>query len=101
MIRSGLIEAIHINSHFTQEQSEAGVKSILNIIGESLVQGKRLEVRDFGSFNLRLRGERNAHNPKTGVKLRTKRKYMVHFKPGKSLKERVNTSRSIVDIIDE
>lgn len=101
MIRSGLIEAIHINSKLSKEQSELAVKVILEVTAKALAQGKRVEVRDFGSFNLRLKPERNAHNPKTGKKLLTSRKHGIHFKPGKGLKERVDASKNHVDIVDE
>ena len=52
--------------------------------------GGRVEIRDFGIFSLRHRAERLARNPKTGVSLVTPSKYIVHFKPGKELRERVN-----------
>ena len=50
----------------------------------------RVEIRGFGSFETRYHKPRNAHNPRTGEKLRSKGKYSPHFKAGKELKEAVN-----------
>ena len=101
MIRSELIEALHNNSKFTLEQADVGVKKILDVMTETLSQGQRIEVRGFGCFDLRLKKERNAHNPKTVKKLVTERKFSVYFKPGKLLKDRVDGSKESVDIVDE
>jgi integration host factor subunit beta len=62
-------------------------------MSEALIQGKRIEIRGFGSFSLHFRPPRRAHNPKTGQKVVTEAKYSPHFKPGKELRERVNASK--------
>jgi integration host factor subunit beta len=66
------------------------VKEILRKMAHALALGSRIEIRDFGAFQTRLRKSRLARNPKTGVKLYTKPKHTVHFKQGKGMKERVN-----------
>jgi integration host factor subunit beta len=80
------------------EHIEESVNLILNEISETLCKGGRVEVRGFGSFSLHYKASRNAHNPKTGEKVVTEPKYSAHFKPGKSLRERVNKSRENVTI---
>ena len=55
-----------------------------------LLSGQRVEVRGFGSFVLRLRAARSVRNPKTGAVAHQKPSYVLHFKPGKALRERVN-----------
>lgn len=69
-----------------------GVTHILDKITATLLQKKRVEIRGFGAFSLHLRDTRLAHNPKTGIKLYTKPKFAVHFKPGKEMREKINAT---------
>ena len=68
------------------------VNHILNCMTDALVQGQRIEVRGFGSFTVRHRAARSAHNPKTGEQVFSDETRTPHFKPGKNLKESVNSS---------
>ena len=58
---------------------------------ETLSQGERIEIRGFGSFEVRLREPRIAHNPKTGERVDLPARKVVHFKPGVELRNRVNS----------
>ena len=69
------------------------VKTIENEMMHQLAQKGRIEIRGFGSFEARYHEKRLARNPKTGKQLITEPKYVVHFKPGKELKKRINNSR--------
>ena len=94
MVKSELITKIA--SKFEQLSAcdiEAGINKILECIGDALTKGDRVEIRGFGSFELRHRLPRNAHNPRTGEKLVTISKYAPHFKPGKEFRNRINESR--------
>ena len=62
-------------------------------MSKSLILGRRIEIRGFGSFTLHYRAPRKAHNPKTGERVVTEAKYSPHFKPGKALRERINESK--------
>jgi integration host factor subunit beta len=66
------------------------IRKIFQDMAACLGSGGRVEIRDFGIFSLRCRAERIARNPKTGENLEVPSKYIVHFKPGKELRERVN-----------
>jgi integration host factor subunit beta len=59
----------------------------------ALIQGERIEIRDFGNFNSHHRTPRIARNPKTGAAVRLPAKVAVHFKPGKNMKDRVKAAR--------
>lgn len=67
-----------------------GSKLIFDILSDYIVQGYRIEVRGFGSFSVRYRPPRNAHNPRNGEKVITLGKFIPHFKAGIALKERIN-----------
>ncbi|MBS3959093.1 MAG: integration host factor subunit beta [Xanthomonadaceae bacterium] len=91
MTKSELIEALAARqSHLRPEDVELGVKSLLEMMGEALAHGQRIEVRGFGSFSLHFRPPRLGRNPKTGESVELPGKYVPHFKPGKELRERVN-----------
>ncbi|QIW15965.1 integration host factor subunit beta [Pasteurellaceae bacterium RH1A] len=91
MTKSELIENLAMNHpHLPVKMVEDSVKEILEQITQSLEQGKRVEVRGFGSFSLHYRQPRVGRNPKTGDSVKLNAKYVPHFKAGKDLKERVD-----------
>lgn len=70
--------------------AEQIVKIILERMQDALGRKERIEIRGFGSFELRFREARLSRNPKTGDAVSTPAKYVIHFKPGKEMRERVN-----------
>lgn len=100
MIKSELVQKLADNLMQIPEKTVAdAVNLLLDLMATELEKGRRIEVRGFGSFSLHHRPPRNAHNPKTGAKVITDEKYTPHFKPGKALRERVNTSRAEYKIL--
>ncbi len=93
MKRSELIQALASKLPDLQARDvELAVNCMIELIAEALASGERIEVRDFGSFSVRHRAARIARNPKTGESLTLPAKTVVHFKPGKQLKDRVDAS---------
>ena len=91
MTRAELIEILATKQpHIQVRLIESAVKEIFDEMSAALENGKRIELRGFGSFALRHRPERKARNPKTGEYVFTQDKHSLHFKMGKELKERVN-----------
>lgn len=95
MLKSELISLIASRlSHFPEKQVADIVGHILETMSDTLVRGRRIEIRGFGSFSVHAHAPRVAHNPKTGEKVMTKEKRIPHFKAGKPLRDRLNeTSR--------
>lgn len=94
MIKSELITTIaNKMTHLPEKGITDGINKILLLMSNTLIANGRIEVRGFGSFALNYRPPRDAHNPKTGEKVRTPAKYNPHFKPGKELRERIDKSR--------
>ena len=56
---------------------------------ETLVEDLRIELRNFGVFEVKRRAARKARNPRTGDKVFVPEKFVVTFKPGKEMEERV------------
>ncbi len=92
MTKSELIEALaRKQSHLKYRDVELAVKGLLEQMSQALATGQRIEIRGFGSFSLHYRPPRIGRNPKTGDSVQLPGKYVPHFKPGKELRERVNT----------
>lgn len=95
MTKSELIARLAArHPHLVAADAELAVKTILDAITQSLVEGKRIEIRGFGSFSLNFRPPRLGRNPKTGDKVYVAGKYAPHFKAGKELRERVDGKTS-------
>ena len=94
MVKSELIRALHEKLPERQVHDvELAVNCLLKHMAAALIHGERIEIRDFGSFNLHHRTPRVARNPKTGAAVKLPAKVVVHFKPGKDMKDRVNAAR--------
>jgi len=93
MTKSELIAQLaERHPHLVAADAELAVKTILDALVQSLVEGKRIEIRGFGSFSLNYRPPRLGRNPKTGDKVMVEGKYVPHFKAGKELRDRVDYS---------
>ena len=91
MTKSELIEVLTgSQGHLKSEDVDLGVKALLDMMGNALASGQRIEVRGFGSFSLHYRPARTGRNPKTGDAVALRGKHVPHFKPGKELRERVS-----------
>ena len=77
--------------HLAHRDVELAVKAVLERLGEGFTEGDRIEIRGFGSFSLHYREARVGRNPKTGESVAVDGKFSPHFKPGKELKERVDS----------
>jgi integration host factor subunit beta len=76
------------------KDAEFAVKTILDAMARTLVDGNRIEIRGFGSFALSHRPPRVGRNPKSGERVLVPEKRVPHFKPGKDLRERVDAGLS-------
>jgi integration host factor subunit beta len=95
MTKSELIDLLSENQkHLAHLDVELAVRSILEQMSTALAGGDRVEIRGFGSFSLHFRAPRMGRNPKTGDSVALPGKHVPHFKPGKSLRERVDISES-------
>ncbi|PLY11974.1 MAG: integration host factor subunit beta [Sedimenticola sp.] len=93
MTKSELIDVIaKEQSHLAYRDIELAVKCILEQMSQALASGERIEIRGFGSFSLHYRPPRQGRNPKTGESVVLTGKYVPHFKPGKELRDRVNSA---------
>lgn len=83
------------------DQSQVLVKDIVqetfNLIVETLVKEGRIELRNFGVFEVKLRKARRARNPKTDQEVLVGPKKVVTFQPGKVMEERARDAQKVVE----
>lgn len=89
MRKSDLIGNLALQSDISVKRAEQVVNEIFDAMGQSLIDGERIEVRGFGSFEIRDYDAYSGRNPKTGEIINVKPKKLPFFKVGKELKERI------------
>ena len=91
MNRSDLVKSLLSKSNtFSYDDTEKAVKSILDLITDSLTNDERVEVRNFGTFSIRPRKQRLSRNPKTGTSVLVEQKNHPYFRASKNLKQSLN-----------
>ena len=93
MTKSDLIERVAQRlSHISKKDTEIVVNTIFDGMTEALKSGERIEIRGFGSFQVKVREAREGRNPKTGEEVKIPAKLTPFFKVGKELKERIDAA---------
>ena len=90
MTKAELVERVANQINLTKKQTEVVVNTVFSSITESLAEGKKVELRGFGSFRIRQRNARVGRNPKSGQKVEVPSKKVPFFKAGKELRELVD-----------
>ncbi len=92
MIRSELVQKLaEENQGLTLQEIERIVDLFFREIIERLAGGGRVELRGFGAFSTRSRDARTGRNPRTGETVPVDAKRVPYFKPGKEMRDRLNT----------
>jgi nucleoid DNA-binding protein len=84
-----IVKTISEQLQLTQLKTKEIVQKTFEAIVDTLVEEGRIELRNFGVFEVKQRAARKARNPRTGEKVDVPAKYVVTFKPGKEMEERV------------
>jgi DNA-binding protein HU-beta len=86
MIKADIVNRVAELSDVPRSKAVQAVDTILESMKSALAQGKRIELRGFGVFQVRDRKRGVGRNPKTGVEVAITPGRTVRFKPGKDLK---------------
>lgn len=89
MTKKEIVRTISEEIGLTQLKTKEIVQKTFDAIVEALVEEGRIELRNFGVFEVKRRAPRKARNPRTGEKVDVAEKFVVTFKPGKEMEERV------------
>ncbi len=89
MTKKEIVKTISDEIGLTQLKTKEIVQKTFDAIVETLVDERRIELRNFGVFEVKKRAARKARNPRTGDRVDVPEKYVVTFKPGKEMEEKV------------
>ena len=89
MTKKEIVRTISEEIGLTQLKTKEIVQKTFDAIVETLVEDGRIELRNFGVFEVKRRAPRKARNPRTGEKVDVAEKFVVTFKPGKEMEQRV------------
>lgn len=89
MTKKEIVKTISEELGLTQLKTKEIVQKTFNAIIDTLVEDRRIELRNFGVFEVKKRKARQARNPRTSEKVFVPEKFVVTFKPGKEMEERV------------
>lgn len=89
MTKKEIVKDISDATGLTQLQTKEVVQKTFDAIVETLREEGRIELRNFGVFEVRRRKARKARNPRTGERVDVGPKSVVTFKPGKEMEEKI------------
>ena len=89
MNKTELIAAIAAKSNLTKKDSELALTAALEAITEALVEGDKVQLIGFGTFETKKREAREGRNPRTGETIKVPASKAPVFKVGKALKDKV------------
>ena len=89
MTKKEIVKSISDELGLTQLKTKEIVQKTFDAIIETLVEDRRIELRNFGVFEVKMRAARKARNPRTGGQVEVPAKFVVTFKPGKEMEAKV------------
>jgi nucleoid DNA-binding protein len=95
-----IVKQISERIGLTQLKTKEIVQQTFDAIVDTLIEVGRIELRNFGVFEVKMRKARKARNPRTGEKVDVPPKSVVTFKPGKEMEERVRQMKGLPDDLE-
>ena len=95
MTKKEIVKKISEDIGLTQLKTKDIVQRTLDAIIQTLVEEERIELRNFGVFEVKERKARKARNPRSGHSVFVPAKFVVTFKPGKEMEELVQKMKSV------
>ena len=90
MTKADIIDEVSELTGLTKVETEAVFEGVILTISNALKRQNRIDIRGFGSFQVKKRKARDARNPATQELLRLKERYVPVFKVSNLLKEQIN-----------
>lgn len=94
MTKADLVRLVSTDTGIIRKDVAIAVDTFLEVIKDSLREGKHIEIRGFGTFKLKIRKERKGRNPKTNEKVNIPPRVVPTFKFSKDLKTEINESNT-------
>ena len=90
MNKTELIAAVAEKAEISKKDAEKAVKAFTDVVSEELVNGGKIQLVGFGTFEVSERAAREGRNPRTGETMTIAATKTPKFKVGKALKDMVN-----------
>ena len=90
MNKTELVANVAEKSGLTKKDAEKAVNAIFASIEQALVEGDKVQMIGFGTFEVKARPARKGRNPQTGNEIDIPASKNPAFKAGKALKDAVN-----------
>ena len=91
LTKADMAEKLYEELGLNKREAKELVEMFFEEVRTALEAGDQVKLSGFGNFDLRDKNERPGRNPKTGDSVALAGKYVPHFKPGKELRDRVNS----------
>ena len=101
MTKKEIVKQISERIGLTQLKTKEIVQQTFDAIVDTLLEVGRIELRNFGVFEVKQRKARKARNPRTGQRVDVPPKNVVTFKPGKEMEERVRQMTNVPALSEE
>ena len=89
-----IVKTISEEVDLTQLKTKEVVQKTFDAIIDTLVRTGRIELRNFGVFEVKKREPRKARNPRTGAEVYVPAKNVVTFKPGKEMADKIRWAQA-------
>jgi DNA-binding protein HU-beta len=89
--KTELIDAIATAADLPKASAGRALDAMLDSITNELKMGEQVALVGFGTFSVKNRNARSGRNPQTGAAIEIKASKVAGFKPGKGLKDALNT----------
>ena len=90
MNKAELVAAVAAKTGATKKAAEESVNAFVEVVTNTLVEGEKVQLVGFGSFEVRKRAARKGRNPQTKEEIKIPASKAPVFKAGKALKDLVN-----------
>lgn len=90
MTKEEFVGAVASEAGTTKAEARRVIDASINVIGDTLAKGIRIQLPGFGGFQTRIRKARKGRNPQTGKEIDIPQRTVAVFKPGKNLREKVD-----------
>jgi len=91
MTKSELVSRLaEANPHRARRDAKIILDRIFGEISAALARGDRVELRGLGAFSVRRYNARTHYNPRTGISFNVDEKHLPHFRPAKTMRDRLN-----------
>ncbi len=91
MNKTELVAAIAKKADLTAKDADKALAAVIDVITAALAKGEKVQITGFGTFEVREKAAREGRNPSNGKPIKIAASKAPAFKPGKALKDKVNT----------